>query len=222
MDIDGNVATKPPITGLERNEAIRVQGPLILGAHRDDSGWAWTQRNACEKDLADHFGIPEPEVLRDSELICKFNRIYDAECSDELGPLLDFLCAFPIDSGKMAVNLLFWGNSKVWDSPLKKQEWVDAVLSCPEGPALREWFNACLCTARCDIIEPCEPHKEPNRAPANQPERDARDSQLPRMIVDLLSCVCCPVFVFGRFWTKSQLETLGNVSTLTGFYRELL
>ena len=221
VDLENNDTT-PPVAGLGRNEAIRLQGPLMLGAQEMDDHWAWTRRNACEKSMAEVWSLHEPDVLRDSELQSRFELIYSQCKGSDLGLLVEFLSGCDVDSSVIAVNLLFWGWKKTWKNLEEKQSWTELIQCCPEGPACIEWFEACLDTARCDAISSMAPHKGPNKNPANQAERLVRDTKLSRSIVDCLSVCTFPVFVGNRFWNKRQLEFLGHHKCPTGQYKELL
>ena len=212
----------PPVEGLGRNEAIRMQGPLMLGARAEDDEWAWIWRTTCEKHLADKWLLPEPDVLRDSELQNQFELYYSKDTSGDLGSFLEFLNGCDVKSDKLVVNLLFWGWCKKWKTEEEKQSWIDIIHCCPEGPACLEWFEACLSTATCDAVTNAAPHRKPNDAPANDSERLERDSTIVRSIVDCLDTCEFPVFFSGRFWTKGQVEALGHFQIPTGQYCELL
>ena len=212
----------PPVEGLGRNEAIRMQGPLQLGARPADDDWAWALRNACEKRLADEWHLPEPDVLRDSELQRQFDTIYSRDTSGDLGKFLEFLNGCDLKTDKLVVNLLFWGWCKKWKMMNEKQSWIDIIHCCPEGPACFEWFEACLHTAKCDAVANATPHRLPNEAPANEMERLERDSTIVRSIAECLDFCTFPVFLGGRFWSKKQVDALGHFQTPTGHYFELM
>ena len=111
----------PPVTGLGRNEAIRLQGPMMLGAQATDDNWAWARRNACEKNMAENWNLPEPDVLRDSELQSRFEQIYSQCTSTDLGLLVEFLSGCDVSSGTLVVNLLFWGWNKIWKTMMRSR-----------------------------------------------------------------------------------------------------
>ena len=212
----------PPISGLSRHEAIRIQGPLQLGAQECDVQWARTWRTTCEADLAVKWQIPEPEVLRDSELQHQLDRMYSEDASGELGGFLESLNGCDVNSSKLVVNLLFWGWNKCWKNNAEKQSWTDIIHSCPEGHALFEWFEAYLCTAKCEAVSNAAPHREPNVTPANNSERLTRDVKINRDLSDCLVACVFPFLFAGRFWNKKQIDALGHYTFPTRDYHNFL
>ena len=144
LDLKAKDVKAPPVPGLGRNEAIRVQGPLALGARREHSSWAWEWRKQCEEYLTETLNLPEPEVLRDSELQTAFERAYAEGCGTDLGNLLEYLSECNHGSDRLGVNLLFWGWNKRWNAPEEKQSWVEIIQSCSEGPACLGLKPACV------------------------------------------------------------------------------
>ena len=149
-----------PLPGLRRRERIRLAGPRICGAAKEDREFIREEKQKLKVCLEEKLALGSIAEALQLDYFEDLEITYRESGVTHLKELLDFV---GMEENHKAVTYLFWGKSREWESKQKKLEWAADLRRYTEGEDLLSWHHLESLDALLDDKGE-EPAEEPKTA----------------------------------------------------------
>ena len=150
-----------PLPGINRRDAVRVAGPLPIGACLDDIAYAETRVGELKQALSRQFGTENFQSFFDQNLYDEIRSSWFDACAENQ-EINEDLPLKALDWRVNVVTFLIWGTSRKWSSFLEKFSWQLYLEEQPCGKEIFEWYWLNEQLVIMYRIDEADAHREPS------------------------------------------------------------